>query len=68
MFAFMKSQANMKMDHVGSKSRSIGQILEKLCVRSGDHIFSPIIMKLGQNVCHDETSDKIEIQSCVIKN
>ena len=34
------------MGHVGSKTRSLGQILEKPCVRSIDHIFSLIIMKL----------------------
>ena len=37
------------MGHVRSKSRSQGQILEKSCVHSGGHIFSLIIMKLGQN-------------------
>ena len=57
-----------KMGHVGSKTRSIGQILEKPCVRSRGHIFSPKIMKLGQNVCHDKISDKFENRSCWIKN
>ena len=38
------------MVHVGSKTKSQIQILEKLCVCSRGHIFSPIIMKLGQNV------------------
>ena len=46
------------MGHVGSKTRSPGQILEKACVRSKGHIFSPINMKLGQNVCFDKISDK----------
>ena len=41
------------MGHVGSKTRSLGQMLEKPCVRSRGHIFSLIIMKLGQNVCLD---------------
>ena len=43
------------MDHVGSKIMSLCQILEKLCVHCTGRIFSPIIMKLGQNVCLDET-------------
>ena len=43
------------MGHVESKTRSQGQILEKPCVCSGGHIFSLIIMKLGQNVCLHET-------------
>ena len=38
------------MGHVGSKTRSLGQIFEKPCMPSRGHIFSPIIMKLGQNV------------------
>ena len=46
----MKSRTSLKMGHVGSKTRSPGQIFEKLYVHSRDHIFSPIIMKLGQNV------------------
>ena len=37
----------LKMGQVGSKSRSLGQILEKPCVRFRGHIFTPIIIKLG---------------------
>ena len=48
------------MGNVGSKTRSLGQILEKLCVHPIGHIFSPIIMKLGQNVCLDEISDEFK--------
>ena len=43
-----------KMVHVGSKTRSQVQILEKPCVCSRGHIVSPIIMKLGQNVFIDK--------------
>ena len=50
--------------HVGSKTRSLGQVLEKPCVRSIGHIFSPIFMKLGQNVYFDEISDEFKIWSC----
>ena len=39
------------MGHLGSKSRSIGQIIEKSGVQAGDHNFRPIIIKFGQNVC-----------------
>ena len=56
----MKAQTTLKMGHVGSKTRSMGQILEKPCVRSGVHIFSLILMKLGHNVCLDEFSNKLE--------
>ena len=37
------------MCHVKTKTRSLGQISEKPYVHSRGHIFSPIIMKLGQN-------------------
>ena len=55
------------MGHVGSKTRSLGQILEKPCVHSRGHIFSLIIMKHGQNVCLDELSDESENGSCRLK-
>ena len=38
------------------------------CVHSRDRIFSPIIMKLGQNVCLDEISDEIENGSWWVKD
>ena len=44
--------------HGRSKTRSLGQILEKPCVCSRGHIFSLLIMKLGQIVCRDEISEK----------
>ena len=68
MFVLMKSQTSSKMVHVRLKTRLVGQILEKPCVRFRGHIFSPIIMKLGQNVCLDEISDELENGSCWVKN
>ena len=56
------------MGHVGSKTRSLGQMLEKPCVCSRGHIFSPIHMKLSQNVYFDEISDELKIGSCWVKN
>ena len=56
-----------KMAYVGSKTRSLGQILEKPCVRSRGHIFSLIIKKLGQNVCLDKISDNFENKSCRVQ-
>ena len=38
----------------GSKTRSLGQILEKPCVCSRDLILVQILIKLGQNVCLDD--------------
>ena len=60
MFVLIKSRTSLKVGHVGSKTRSLGQILEKPCVRSRSHIFSPIIMKLWQNVCLDKILDELE--------
>ena len=41
--------------------QTLGQVLEKPCVRSRDYIFCPIIMKLGENVCLDEISYVLEM-------
>ena len=56
------------MVHVGSKTRSQVQILEKSCVCSRGHIFSPIMMKLGQNVFIDKILVMFENGSFWIKN
>ena len=64
----MKSWMISKIEHVGSKTRSLGQILEKPCVRARGYIFSPIIMKYGQDVCFDKIWDEIENGSCLVKN
>ena len=55
------------MGHVGSKTWSIGQILEKPCVCSRGNIFSPIILKPGQNVGLDEISDNFKNWSCQVQ-
>ena len=44
------------MGHIGSKTRSLGQILEKSSVRCRGHILSLIVMKLCHNVCLDKKS------------
>ena len=43
-----------------------GQILQKPCVHSRGHN-SPIIMKLGRNVCFKKISDKSEKGLCQVK-
>ena len=58
MFVLMKFRMSSKIGHVMSKTRLLVQILEKSCVGSRGHIFSPITMKLGQNVCYDELSNE----------
>ena len=53
MFALMISRSSSKLEHLGSKTRSPGQISLKSYHSSG-HIFEAIIMTLAQNVCLDE--------------
>ena len=68
MFVLIKSRISLKMGQFKLKTRSLGQILEKPCMHSRDHILSLIILKLGQNVCLDKISDDFEIGSCQVKN
>ena len=68
MFVLKKFQTSLKMGLVGSKTRSLGQILEKHCGQARGHLFSQIILKLGQNVCLVEISDELENGSCRVKN
>ena len=50
MLMIIISRSNLKLGHVGSKTRSLGQIFEKPCVHSKRHSFDPKFMKLCQNV------------------
>ena len=68
MFVVMKSQTGSKNGHVASETGLLGQILEKLCVRSRGQFFSPILMKHGQNVCLDKILDEYENVSCWVEN
>ena len=38
------------MDHPGSKTRSVGQIMEKPCEHSRGHSFGPIPIKLQDQI------------------
>ena len=67
MFVLMKSHLSVKMGHVGSKTRSVDEIIEKPRVRCRGHIFRPMIMKLDPNVCLDEISDEFENGSCLVE-
>ena len=68
MFVLIESRTTLKIGHVRLKTRSLGQILWKLCVCFRGHIFSPIIMKLGQNACLEVILDEVENGSCQVKN
>ena len=62
------SRSNSNMGHVGSKTRSVGQLKEKQCEHSRGHSFSPIIIKLAQNDHLDNTLVKFEHGLCRVKN
>ena len=68
MFALVISWMGLKIGHVGSKSRSLGQILEKPCVHCRGHIFSPIPLKFTKNVCPNDILDQFENVLCWLKN
>ena len=62
------SRSSSNMGHVGSKTRSVGQIIEKPCEHSRGHSFGPVIIKLAQNDYLDNISVKFEYGSCQVKN
>ena len=43
------SRSGLKLGHGGSKTRSLGQILEKHSAQSRGHSFNSKFMKLNQN-------------------
>ena len=54
------SQSSWNMGDVVSKTRSVGQIMEKPCEHSRSHSFGPIFIKLAQNNHLDNISVKFE--------
>ena len=68
MLMIITSRSSSKLGHVGSKTRSLGQILEKTCVHSKRHSFDPKFTKLYQNVNDHNILVKFKIGSCWIKN
>ena len=67
MFVLMISRSSSKSGHVGSKTRSHGQISGKSYHSSG-HIFQAIIMTLAQNVCLYDFEVKFKTGSVGVKN
>ena len=49
MLIIIMSRSGLKLGHVGSKTRSLGQILENPCVLSRGHSLNSKFMKLNQN-------------------
>ena len=68
MFALVISWMSLKIGQVGSKCRSLGQILEKPCVRCRGYIFSPILLKFSKNVHPNDILDQFENVLCWLKN
>jgi len=54
MFILMMSRSSSILGHVGSKTRSVGQIIEKPCMHATGHIFQWIFLIIGQNVYLDD--------------
>ena len=50
----MKSGLGLYMGHLGLKTRSRGQIIEKPCVEDSAHNIHQIFLKFDQNVCLDK--------------
>ena len=67
MFIIIISRSSLKLGQGGSKTRSLGQILEKHCVHSRGHSFNPKFMKVCQNVNHHHIKVKFETGSWWIK-
>ena len=54
------SRSSSNIGHVGTKTRSVGQIIEKPYEHSRGHSFGTIIIKLAQNDHLDNISVKLE--------
>ena len=52
MLMIIIARSDLKLGHVGSKTRSLGQIVEKPSVHSRGHSFDSKVMKLCQNANH----------------
>ena len=63
----MNSQTSLNLGHLGSKTRSLGQIKEIPCGCFRGHISCSFDLKTGQNVCPDQILDEFEFWSPGIK-
>ena len=59
----MMSRSSLNLGHVGSETRSVGQIEETSCLHTRHHIFDPVLMKLGQNMCLGDVWVKFDSRS-----
>ena len=63
MIVLTKSRMSLKVGHMGSKTRSLGQIIGKSFDHSRGHIFHPIFVKHGLIVSLEEISDDLRSKS-----
>ena len=68
MLIIIISRSDLKLGHVESKIRSLGQILEKPGVHSRGHSFDSKHLKLYQTVNNHNIEVKFETRSCWVKN
>ena len=68
MFVLMSSRSDLKLGHLGSKSRSTGQIKGKPCHHSRGNIFEVIILNIAKNVYLDDFQVKFETGLLGAKN
>ena len=68
MLIIVISRSGLKLDHDRLKTRSLDQILEKLCVHSRVHSFVSNVMTLLQYVNHHHIYVRFETGSCWVKN
>jgi len=68
LFVLTISRPSLNIGHVGSKTRSPGQIFGNSCLHCRGYLSDPILMKLSQNVCFDNIQAKFEYVSCGVKN
>ena len=68
MFIIIMSRSDSKLGHVMSKTRLLGQILEKPCVHSRGHSFDSKFMKFYQNVKDHNIEVKFGSGLCWVKS
>ena len=68
MLITIMSRSGLKLGHVGSKTKSLGQILENPLVYSRGHSFDSKVMKLYQNANDHNIYVKFETGSYWVKN
>ena len=67
MFTSMKAWMSSKPGLMVSKSRSLGQIIEKPYEHNRSHTLNPIFSELGHKVCLHESLDEFETGSQGVK-